>query len=76
MGWDNVGCSETKWQTICWSDSEPPLKWKTEILEKNLVIVARQIDYTFRQLWGKAILGGMHPIGQTLNHDKIERQSI
>ena len=31
--------------------------------------MARQIDYIFKQLWGKVILSGMHPIGQILNFD-------
>ena len=31
------------------------------------VTVARQIDYVFKQLWGKVILSGMHPIGEILN---------
>ena len=39
-------------------------------LKGNLVTVARQIDYIFRQLCGKVILGGMHPIGQILNYNK------
>ena len=39
-------------------------------MKKNPVTVATQIDYTFRQLWGKVILGGLHPICQILNHDE------
>ena len=42
---------------------------KVNYLKRNLVIVARQLDYVFKQLWGKVILGGMHPIGQILNFD-------
>ena len=42
---------------------------KMNYLKRNLVIVARKIDYLFQQLWGKVILSGMHPIGQILNFD-------
>ena len=38
-------------------------------LKRNPVTVPRQIDYIFKQLWGKVILSGMHPIGQILNFD-------
>ena len=38
-------------------------------MKRNLVTGARQIDYVFKQLWGKVILSGMHPIGQILNFD-------
>ena len=31
--------------------------------------MAIQTDYVFKQLWGKVILNGMHPIGQILNFD-------
>ena len=36
---------------------------------RNAVTVARQIDYVFKQLWGKIILSGMQPICQILNVD-------
>lgn len=38
--------------------------------KKFLVTVARRTDYTFRQLWGKVMFGGIYPIGQILNYDK------
>ena len=38
--------------------------------KKTLFTVARQTDYTFRQLWGKVMFGGMYPIGQILNYDE------
>ena len=47
---------------------------KLKYLKRNPVTVAKQINYTFRQLWGKVILGGMHPIGEILNYD--ERRDI
>ena len=37
-------------------------------LKRNPVTVARQIDYIFQQLWGKAIFR-VHPIGQIFNFD-------
>ena len=48
------------------------LMWnvKMKYLKRNPVTVARQIDYTFRQLWDKVIYGGKHPIGQVLNYDE------
>ena len=42
---------------------------KVNYLKRNPVIAARQIDYVFQQLWGTAILNGMHHIGQILNFD-------
>ena len=47
------------------------MDWSTTVnyLKRNSVIAARQIDYVFKQLWGKIILSGMHPIGQILNFD-------
>ena len=45
-------------------------------LKKNPVTVARQIEYVFKQLWGKVILCGMDPIGQVLNfNDQREFQN-
>ena len=43
--------------------------WSAKLiyLECNPVVVARQVDYVFKQLWGKVILSGMHPIVQILN---------
>ena len=48
------------------------MDWSTKMifLKRNLDTVARQIDYVFKQLWGKVILSGMHPISQILNFDK------
>ena len=47
------------------------MDWSTTVnyLKRNPVIVARQIDYAFKHLWGKIILSEMHPIGQILNFD-------
>ena len=47
------------------------MDWSTKVkyLKRNPVTVARQIDYVFKQLWGKVILSGMHPIAQILNFD-------
>ena len=47
------------------------MDWSTKVnyLKRNPVTVARQIDYVFKQLWGKVIFSGMHPIGQILNFD-------
>ena len=47
------------------------MDWSTKVnyLKRNPFTVATQIDYVFKQLWGKVILKGMHPIGQILNFD-------
>ncbi|GAB1600976.1 hypothetical protein Ahia01_000375800, partial [Argonauta hians] len=42
---------------------------KVKYFKRNPVTVARHIDYIFQQLWGKVILGGLHPIGHILNYD-------
>ena len=51
--------------------SKKSMDWSTKVnyLKRNPVTVARQIDYVFKQLWGKVIFSGMHPIGQILNFD-------
>ena len=45
------------------------MDWSTKVnyLKKKTVTVGRQIDYVFKQLWGKVILSGTHLIGQILN---------
>ena len=47
------------------------MDWSTKVncLKRIPVTVARQIDYVFKQLWGKVILSGMHPIGEILSID-------
>ena len=47
------------------------MDWSTKVnyLKKKTVTVGRQIDYVFKQLWGKVILSGTHLIGQILNSD-------
>ena len=51
--------------------SKKSMDWSTKVnyLKRNPVTVAMQIDYVFKQLWGKVIFSGMHPIGQILNFD-------
>ena len=39
----------------------------------NSVTVAREIDYVLKQLLGKVILLGMHPIGQIMNFDNHKK---
>ena len=45
------------------------MDWSTKVhyLKRNLVTVARQSDYVFKQLWGKVISSVMHTIGQIWN---------
>ena len=47
------------------------MDWSTKVnyLKRNPVTVARQLDYVFKQLWGKVILTGIYPFGQKLNFD-------
>ena len=42
---------------------------KVSYLKRNPVTVARQVNYIFKQVWGKIILSGMNPIHQVLNFD-------
>ena len=44
-------------------------KTKVMWLKRNPVTVAWQIDYIFRQVFGKVIFNSMHPIGNVLNFD-------
>ena len=50
-----------------------PMDWSTKsnYLKRNPVTLVKQIDYVFKQLWGKGILSGMHSIGQILNFDDL-----
>ena len=45
--------------------------WSTKVnyLKRNLVTVAKQIDFIYSQLWDKVVLSGIHPIGEILNFD-------
>ena len=43
---------------------------KVKYLKRNPVTVERQIDYVFKQFWGKVTLIRMHLIDQVLNFDK------
>ena len=43
------------------------MEYKGKLFKTNLVTVASQIDYVFKQLWDKVILSEMHPIGQILS---------
>ena len=45
------------------------MEYKGKLFEKKTVTVGREIDYVFKQLWGKVILSGTHLIGQILNSD-------
>ena len=38
------------------------LSTKVSYLKRNPVTVARQVDYSFKQVWGKIILSVIHPI--------------
>ena len=42
---------------------------KCSYLKIDPVTAACLIDYVFKNLWGKVILSGMHPIGQILDYD-------
>ena len=51
------------------ADDAKQVDWKTKViwLKRNAVTLARQIDYISRQVFGKVIFSGMHPIGKVLN---------
>ena len=42
------------------------IEWTTILiyLKANLVMATREIDYVFKQIWGRVILCGLHHIGQ------------
>ena len=43
---------------------------KMNILKRNPVAVARQIDHIFQSVWNNVVMSGLHPIGQILNFDE------
>ena len=51
------------------------MNWSTKVnyWKINSVTVAREIDYVLKQLLGKVILLGMHPIGQIMNFDNHKK---
>ena len=48
------------------------MRWKDKVewIKRNPVIAARMIDDRFRQLFGKIIYSGMHPVGQVIDHNE------
>ena len=57
--------SEEQVTTIDWSTKVS--YWGAKL--KKPVTLARQIDYLFKQLWGKVALSGMYHTGQILKFD-------
>ena len=57
-----VTLNDEEVRNMHWGDK---IKW----IKRNPVTAARMIDDKFRQLFGKILYSGMHPIGQILNHD-------
>ena len=45
-------------------------KTKINILKRNPVVVARQIDHIFQSVFNKVVMSGLHPIGQIINFDE------
>ena len=55
------------------------LTWKEKVnwIKRNPVTAARMIDDRFRQLFGRILYSGMHPVGQVLDHnERREHQNI
>jgi hypothetical protein len=48
------------------------MRWKDKVdwIKRNPVTAARMIDDRFRQLFGKIIYSGMHPVGQVIDHNE------
>ena len=48
------------------------LSWKEKInwIKRNPVTAARMIDDRFRQLFGRILYSGMHPVGQLIDHNE------
>ena len=42
---------------------------KVSYLKRNPLTVAWQVDYVFKQVWGKIILRGVYPVFQILSFD-------
>ena len=57
------------------ADDVKQMDWKTKVMwfKRNPVTVAQQIDYIFRQVFGKVLFSSMHPIGKVLNFDAKKR---
>ena len=53
-------------------DDVKNMAWKDKVdwIKRNPVTAARMIDDRFRQLFGKIIYSGMHPVGQVIDHNE------
>ena len=58
--------------TILSDDDVKNLTWSEKVnwIKRNPVTAARMIDNRFRQVFGKIIYSGMHPVGQVLDHNE------
>ena len=54
--------TENEIENMHWGDK---VMW----IKRNPVTAARMIDDRFRQLFGKILYSGMHPVGKIINHD-------
>ena len=54
------------------NDAVRNLTWKEKNhwIKRNPVTAARMIDDRFRQLFGRILYSGMHPVGQVLDHNE------
>ena len=48
------------------------MTWKEKVsrIKRNPVTSARMIDDRFRQLFGRILYSGMHPVGQVIDHNE------
>ena len=60
-----------QYRTKLSADDVKQMDWKTKAmwLKRSPVTIAQQIDYIFRQVFGKVIFSGMDPIWKVLNFD-------
>ena len=58
--------------TTLTDDDVKNMPWKNKVdwIKRNPVTAARMIDDRFRQLFGKIIYSGMHPVGQVIDHNE------
>ena len=58
--------------TLLSDDDVKNLTWSEKVnwIKRNPVTAARMIDNRFRQVFGKIIYSGMHPVGQVLDHNE------
>ena len=67
-----IQCIARQYGSTLSDDDVKNLSWKEKVdwIKRNPVTAARMIDDRFRQLFGRILYSGMHPVGQLIDHNE------